>query len=101
VVYDVRVVHTTDAAVDAVTGPGFDYARSVVLEDLPSAVPAQVGEATVSVDGYTFFTGELVMTVHTSEPGVLVTSEPSTANAGPGWMAWRYRCSGRMWVLLQ
>ncbi|MFC2023601.1 YfhO family protein [Chloroflexota bacterium] len=76
VVYDVQVVDALDSAIEALRDKDFDYARSVVLSEAPEIEPGSQGRASVSIDEYLPSSGNLVMTVHTSEPGVLVTSEP-------------------------
>ncbi|MFC2015645.1 YfhO family protein [Chloroflexota bacterium] len=76
VVYDAQVVRSNDAALEALRDIGFDYGRSVVLSEAPETEPGPPGEATVLIDEHIPASGNLVMTVQTSQPGVLVMAEP-------------------------
>lgn len=75
-VYDLQVVDTDGAALERLAAAGFDYARSAVVSQEPGLEAKPGGEARVSIGRQEPASGDLSMTVWTSEPGLLVTSEP-------------------------
>jgi hypothetical protein len=76
VVYDVVRTQTDGESLAALRDPGFDYATSAVISEGVQTELLRRGVASVSVDEMVPFTGDLTLTVETSDRGVLVMSEP-------------------------
>ncbi|MGB3717252.1 MAG: YfhO family protein [Candidatus Promineifilaceae bacterium] len=75
-VYESIRADTRNEALDIMRKPGFDFASQVVLIDPVFLDPGSIGESDVQIDHYSATSGELVLQVETTKPGIVVMSEP-------------------------